>query len=175
MRSKKFIITFFVSYIFWILLGVQERLLKISSYELIFGLVVSLIVSFVCVVLDSDIKEKKDFKLDRIIAFIVYIPVFFIELLKANINMAKLSLKRNLNNNPGVVKIETSLKEEKSLMLLANSITLTPGTISVDIERDNEKNVLYIHWIDIENVDSKKYGDIIKGKFEPYIRRMLEK
>ena len=55
-------------------------------------------------------------------------------------------------------------------MLLANSITMTPGTISVDIIDD----YLYIHWIYISSEDPEVYTGIITGAFEKYIKRIIE-
>jgi multicomponent Na+:H+ antiporter subunit E len=55
-------------------------------------------------------------------------------------------------------------------MLLANSITMTPGTISVDIIDDN----LYIHWIYIRSEDPDVYTGMITGAFEKYIKRIIE-
>jgi multicomponent Na+:H+ antiporter subunit E len=71
---------------------------------------------------------------------------------------------------PGIVKVKTSLKSELAKMLLANSITMTPGTISVDIIDD----YLYIHWIFIKSEDPDVYTDIIIGAFEKYIKKIIE-
>jgi len=92
----------------------------------------------------------KDFKLanpKRWVMLIAYIPRFFYEMAKANIDVAYRVITGKIN--PGIVKISPGLKSDLSLTILANSITLTPGTLSVDT--DEERN-LYVHWI---NVDEK--------------------
>jgi multicomponent Na+:H+ antiporter subunit E len=71
---------------------------------------------------------------------------------------------------PGIVKVKTTLKSDMAKMLLANSITMTPGTISVDIIDD----YLYIHWIYISSEDPEVYTSIITGAFEKYIKRIIE-
>jgi multicomponent Na+:H+ antiporter subunit E len=71
---------------------------------------------------------------------------------------------------PGIVKVRTTLKSDMAKMLLANSITMTPGTISVDIIDD----CLYIHWIYISSEDPEVYTEIITGAFEKYIKRIIE-
>jgi multicomponent Na+:H+ antiporter subunit E len=71
---------------------------------------------------------------------------------------------------PGIVKVKTTLKSDMAKMLLANSITMTPGTISVDIIDD----YLYIHWIFISSDDPEVYTGIITGSFEKYIKRIIE-
>ena len=69
---------------------------------------------------------------------------------------------------------EADLKSDNGLSLLANSITLTPGTITLDVYEEDEKDYLYIHWINVETEDEEKAGVIIKGKFEKWIRGIFK-
>ncbi len=71
---------------------------------------------------------------------------------------------------PGIVRVKSSLKSEFAKMLLANSITMTPGTITVDIIDDD----FYIHWIYVSTDDPAVYTKKIIGKFEKYIKRFAE-
>ncbi|MBU0694279.1 MAG: Na+/H+ antiporter subunit E, partial [Candidatus Omnitrophica bacterium] len=82
-----------------------------------------------------------------------YLPVFLWEMIKANIDVAYRVLHPDLPINPGIVRVKTSLKSDTALTFLANSITLTPGTMSVDIDKDN--GVLYIHWINVRTKDTQ--------------------
>ena len=50
--------------------------------------------------------------------------------------------------NPGIVKIPTDMKSDYGIAALANSITLTPGTITMDFAEEDGQNYLYVHWID---------------------------
>lgn len=102
--------------------------------------------------------------------FIVYLFVFVWECIKANIDVAYRVLHPAMPIRPGIVKVKTSLKSDLAKMLLANSITMTPGTITVDIIGDN----LYIHWIYIRSEDPEVYTEIITGAFEKYIKRIIE-
>jgi multicomponent Na+:H+ antiporter subunit E len=88
--------------------------------------------------------------------------VFFVELVKSNIDVALRVLKPSLPINPGIVKTKTVLKSKMARMILTNSITLTPGTLTVDIEDD----ILYIHWIDVESEDIDVATEKIVKKFE---------
>jgi multicomponent Na+:H+ antiporter subunit E len=74
--------------------------------------------------------------------------------------------------NPGIVKVKTSLQSDIGLTLLANSITLTPGTLSVDIDKDN--SVLYIHWIDVQSRDIEEATRTIVERFERILRNIFE-
>lgn len=98
--------------------------------------------------------------------------MFLWECLKANIDVARRVLNPNLPINPGIVKVKTSLKSDTGLTFLANSITLTPGTLCVDI--DSEKGILYIHWIDVKTQDIDKATQIIVTKFENILKKIFE-
>jgi multicomponent Na+:H+ antiporter subunit E len=102
--------------------------------------------------------------------FIIYLFVFVWECIKANIDVAYRVLHPAMPIRPGIVKVKTTLKSDMAKMLLANSITMTPGTISVDIIDD----YLYIHWIYISSEDPEVYTGIITGAFEKYIKKIIE-
>jgi len=117
----------------------------------------------------------KDFKLanpKRWAMLIAYIPLFLYEMAKANLDVAYRVITGKIN--PGIVKISPGLKNDLSLTILANSITLTPGTLSVDT--DEERN-LYVHWI---NVDEKVLEEMprpckpICASFPKWARRIGE-
>ena len=79
----------------------------------------------------------------------------------------------SLNINPGIVKIETKLKSDYGLAMLANCITLTPGTIAMDIVEEKGSVYMYIHWIDVKTKEEEEASNIIKGAFEPWVRRIF--
>ena len=59
--------------------------------------------------------------------------------------------------------------------MLSNCITLTPGTITMDIYEDEDnKNAMYIHRIDVETEDTERASEIIKGRFEYFVRRLFK-
>ena len=101
-----------------------------------------------------------------------YAPVFLWECLKANIDVAYRVIHPNLPIKPGIVKVKTELKTDTGLTFLANSITLTPGTMSVDIDRDN--GFLYIHWINVKDKDVEGATKIIVEKFEKILIKVFE-
>lgn len=101
---------------------------------------------------------------------IVYIPVFTYQCLKSNIDVALRVLSPGLQLRPGIVKIRTSLKSEIARVFLANSITLTPGTMSVEILDDT----LYIHWIEVATDDPKAAARAIIGPFEFFLARIFD-
>ena len=102
----------------------------------------------------------------------LYIPRFLLECLKANIDVAYRVICPNLPINPGIVKVKTKLKTDTGLTFLADSITLTPGTMSVDIDRDN--GVLYIHWINVKSKETEEATKMIVEKFENILIKIFE-
>lgn len=101
-----------------------------------------------------------------------YVPVFLWEVIKANVDVAYRVAHPRLLIHPGIVKVKTSLQSDIAITLLANSITLTPGTMSVDVDQD--KGVLYIHWIDVRSRDIEAATKIIVERFEKILRKIFE-
>lgn len=106
----------------------------------------------------------------RFLYSILYCIVLFIEIMKANFDVALRVIRPSLPINPGIVIIQTELKSDIAKTILANSITLTPGTFTIDIQ--NEK--ILIHWIDVKATDIEKTTQMIGEKFEKYLRAIFE-
>lgn len=160
----RYITVFILSMIFWLMLTFE-----FSVPNLIVGAVASVITSlFFTRFFVTNVYKLLQPK--RYFWFIVYLFVFVRECIKANIDVAYRVLHPAMPIRPGIVKVKTSLKSDLAKMLLANSITMTPGTITVDIIGDN----LYIHWIYIRSEDPEVYTEIITGAFEKYIKRIIE-
>lgn len=116
------------------------------------------------------IHPEKVFNIKRWLYFLYYVPMFIYEVIKANIDVAYRVLHPRLPINPGIVKIKTNLKSEIAQTMLANSITLTPGTMTVDI-KDGD---MYIHWIDVKSKEVEEATKIISQKFEKILREIFE-
>ncbi len=96
---------------------------------------------------------------------IVYIGYMVIAIIRSTMDVAGRIVKRNIPLNPGIVKVKTKLKSKTGRMVLANSITLTPGTLSVDVKDD----FYYIHWIDVTAQDVEGASKEIVAGFEKYL------
>lgn len=108
---------------------------------------------------------------DTILPFAL-MGTFVAEMFKANVDMAKRCFGGCKNINPGVVKIPVDLKSDYGQAALANAITLTPGTITLDIADEDGKTYYYVHWIDVQETDPEKAGEAIKGRLERGLRRV---
>lgn len=106
----------------------------------------------------------------RFFWLVVYAVKFMGYVVKANFDVAYRVLNINMPIKPGIVKVRTKLKTDMARTFLANSITLTPGTLSVDLVDDH----LYVHWINISSDDPEKETDIIVGHFEKLLERVFE-
>lgn len=110
--------------------------------------------------------------LRRISFFIIYIFRFLWEMIKANLNVAYLVIHPKLPIRPGIVKIKTRLKKDSALTVLSNSITLTPGTMTLDLNEHTKE--LYIHWIYVKEVEEDKATKEISQNFERILTEIFE-
>lgn len=165
MKSR--IILFLVAFLGWCFLNWVP-----DFQHLIVGVFVAALVAF----LTGDLFVTRPHVLKhpwRYWYFVVYyLPVFFWELIKANVDVAYRVLHPDLPINPGIVKVKTILKSDTALTFLANSITLTPGTMTVDIDRDN--GILYIHWINVKAKDTENATKIIVQRFEKILKKIFD-
>lgn len=113
---------------------------------------------------------SKIFQLQRWFWFIVYIPVFLWEMAKANLDVAYRVIHPKMPINPGIVKVKTKIQSEMGRTFLANSITLTPGTLTVDIKDE----LLYIHWINVKYQDVDEASKEIVGRFENFLLKIFD-
>ncbi len=129
--------------------------------EVILGSIISAALAFILV-------KYINFNIDiffpwKLVKFVfVYIPVFIWKLILANLDVARRVLSPKIPLNPGIVKIKTDLKGDIGKLTLANSITLTPGTLSIDVEDD----FIYVHTIDVKGKTKEEKRKNISGSFE---------
>ena len=88
----------------------------------------------------------------RVYALIKLIILFFKELIMANIAVFKTVLRPKISINPGIVEVCTELKHPGEVVLLAVMITLTPGTLSINLSPDNHS--IYVHALDVPDRES---------------------
>lgn len=137
----------------------------------LFGVGVSaLIYLFICKFMDFSI--KKDIAYMRTVpVFLEYVAVLIWEIIKANLVMMKyIIIKQEYELHPVIFKINTAIKNRAVRTLLANAITLTPGTISVSMEED----CIVIHAVD-EALAVEDDGNFIFERILLKMERRLEK
>ena len=107
---------------------------------------------------------------NRWIFLLIYLPYFFYYCLRANFDVAIRVLHPDVPIRPGIVKVRTTLTSSMAKTFLANSITLTPGTLTIDIDGE----YFYVHWINIDTDSAQERTAKICGRFEPLLRRIFE-
>ena len=122
---------FVIYLIVWIILN-GNITLEIIAFGILIG---SMIYCFTCRFMDFSFeKDKKLMK--RFIFLIGYGIILVLEILKANFATIKLITTSRYEIEPVIIKFRTELKTKGARVILANSITLTPGTITVNLEED---------------------------------------
>ena len=122
------------------------------------GAVISAAVfGFLCRFMDYSL--KKELLLFRLIPFLIgYFWVLIKEIVKANVCVLKIILSPELQPEPALVYFDTKLKSGVARMMLANSITLTPGTITVSVEKQR----FCVHCLDRELAEGMEESVFVK-------------
>jgi multicomponent Na+:H+ antiporter subunit E len=158
-KVKGFVWLLVVTFVLWLAL-----ISKLDWQEFICGGLVCLIISL----FGAHIYSKLGFPsltLKGILFSLVYIIVLLWEIIKANFDVAYRVIHHKMPIKPGIVVIKTRLKSDIAKMILANSITLTPGTFTLDVIGDK----LLIHWINVKTEDTNEATSLIGHRFEKYL------
>jgi len=164
------LIYFILAFIVWLMLTWPFVNGKIDIQVTVAGLIASAIVA----VLFHEILPKEHLVFIspvRVFWALVYVPVFFYYVMKANLDVVYRALHPKMPIKPGIVKIKTILKTESGITALANSITLTPGTLTVDLTDDG---FLYVHWINVKSDDIEQATKLIARRFEWFLQKIFE-
>jgi len=147
-----------------------------GSKDLIYAAIVSVFVSFMTLDLFAQTagtaKGSKPGPLGvikRCAWFVWYVVIFIWECFKANIDVAYRVIHPELPIRPGTVKVKVALRSDIGLTFLANSITLTPGTTSIDV--DKESGYLYVHQLCVGQPGGRLR---VVERFEGILKRIFE-
>ena len=146
---------------FWLLLNGN-----VTLEIVLLGLAVTALMALLEYTLFGYTPKTERMLLRKAPVFCAYIPVLMWEILKAGWAVSKVVLFRRYKVTPTLVTFRTDLKTEFGRFLLANSITLTPGTITVQVEG----NQLTVHCLDKSMLDTSP-----DGTFQRWIRKMEDK
>ncbi len=164
------IIYFVLAFIVWVLVAWPFGDGRVDLQIVVAGL----LASFLVAILFHEILPKEHHVFIspvRVFWFLVYVPVFFYYVVRANFDVVYRALHPAMPIKPGIVKIKTDLKTDSAITALANSITLTPGTLTVDLTDDG---YLYVHWINVKTDDVEQATQLISQRFEWFLRKIFE-
>jgi len=124
-----FLYTFFIMFAFWIMLSG-----KFDLFHLMLGVISCLLVALISNDLLFEDKKKRG-RLQEAFRFIAYIPWLLYQIFIANLYVAYLALHPRMMDkiDPKIIHFKSKLKKDIANVTFANSITLTPGTITVDV------------------------------------------
>lgn len=159
-RAFPFLLVTVVLWLLWLVLAGSFDPQEVLAGGVVAVLVASLRRNGPCLLGGAEILHPK-----RVLYALAYIPFMIWSILLSNFDIARRVLSPRLDINPGIVKVRTRLQSPVGRMILANSITLTPGTLSVDIVGDD----MYIHWVDVESRDAEAATRKIAASFEKYL------
>lgn len=164
------VIYFLVAFIVWMLLTWPVIDGALDVQMVVAGLAASAVVA---VLFHEMLPKEHHVFISPVRVFwgIVYLPVLFYYIMKANLDVVYRALHPKMPIHPGIVKIKTALKTDSGITALANSITLTPGTLTVDLTDDG---YMYIHWINVKAEDVEAATEHIARQFEWFLLKIFE-
>jgi len=161
---RHYALVFGVCLLLWMLL-----VGSLDAQELLAGVVVS---AAVTLLFGSRFGILTGFRFSLLapVYILIYLGYFMVALVRANLDLALRVISPSLPINPALVEIKTTLKSPLGRLLLANSITLTPGTLTVDVLDDT----LLVHWVYCPpGTDMQQATGKIAASFERLIGRFL--
>lgn len=156
---NRFILNIILAFVWMFLNGDLYFLNFVEGF--IIGFVILLMSTY------SETSRRYFIKFFRVINFILY---FIYKLIVANFKVAYDVITPKHRMNPAIIAVPLDLKSDIGITILANVITLTPGTLSLDVS--NDKRILYVHAA-YEN-DKNKFIDEIKNEFEKKVMEIFE-
>ncbi len=156
------VVLFVTLFLFWLMLSGS-----LATDVIVVGAAASFIITYL---FRDGISLFTEFRTTpkAVLAGVLYLGYFFKELVLSNIRLALIVLSPHLPINPGIVKVRTRLKSRMGRLMLANSITLTPGTLTVELEGE----WIYIHWVTVKSADIEGATAEIVAGFERYLEVM---
>jgi multicomponent Na+:H+ antiporter subunit E len=156
---RQFAVMFATLLLFWIML-----MGSLTADTLIIGVLASLSIALL---FRNGLSFFTEFRAtpEAFVAGFLYYGYFFKELIKSNLRMAAIIISPSLPIKPGIVKVRTRLKSRMGRLMLANSITLTPGTLTVELDGED----IYVHWVRVESDDIEEATARIVAGFEHYL------
>ena len=158
----RFLITFFTLFAGWLLFT-----WSLDPGSILAGILSSLMVSALTYSIFVDESEAElRAHLPRLHYLVIFAAVLVFKMYVASFRVLWQILRGNIN--PGIVHFRTRLKTDIARVALASSITLTPGTITLDLDDDH----LVVHWLDARTTHSRYAGKLIKGAHEKLLKKV---
>ena len=146
-----FLLTAIIMFVFWILLSGELSLILVLS-----GIASSLFVAYI----SHDLligKVDIGFAAKGFLRFIRYLPWLLWQVIMSNIDLVYRTLHPAMPIDPQIIEFDTKLESDIGIAILANSITLTPGTVTIAAHKNGK---FIVHAIAAEPAESLLRGDM---------------
>jgi multicomponent Na+:H+ antiporter subunit E len=154
----RFLATASVAFLLYLLLGMSFVL-----PEIMLGMIVAIVTALISVrYLPFSFQT---FHPLRIVRALIYAPLFIWKMIVANLHIAGIVIRPQLRIHPSIIKAKTNLTNPAGKLILTSSITLTPGTLSVDTVQDD----VYVHVVDSPMTSEGEARQRIIAPFEKHI------
>ncbi|MEM3401831.1 MAG: Na+/H+ antiporter subunit E [Candidatus Hadarchaeales archaeon] len=164
MHSGKFVVTATCLFGFWLALTASANI-----EEVLAGVCVSLIIAFPSHQLLFQGDGWKKLSLSRLSHFLLYIPYYIWAEIKAHADVIYRAIHPKMPIKPGIVKVPIKVKTDFGITAVADSITMTPGTLSVDVSNE----AIYVHWINVKTTEPEAAAREISSGFERFVGRIF--
>jgi multicomponent Na+:H+ antiporter subunit E len=153
-NGVSFVMTTAILFAFWLLLSGY-----LDTFHIVSGTISSMLVAYFSSDLLFPKKVAFSKRLRRFWRFLKYLPWLLYEVFKANLDVAYRVLHPRMPIDPRIIKFKPELEDDMAIATLANSITLTPGTVT--LEADREKGFV-VHAITKQAADALLTGEMAK-------------
>jgi multicomponent Na+:H+ antiporter subunit E len=133
-------------------------------------LVTGFMAGFLVLCLPLGIKGQKRYR-DAIFQPVAFVAIYLVELVASSIRVARDVIRPDFRMQSAVVGVPLSAKSNLEITMLANLVSLTPGTLTVDLSED--RSTLYVHVMDMEDGDANAFRRKLKGTLEQRVLRLI--
>lgn len=158
--------TFVVAFLTWMLL-----IGNLNPVEVLWGVIVSAVIARVTYGFAAIDLPTWMLRPSRWLAFFELSVEFVRQIIVQNITLSIRVLRPSLPIRPGIVAVPTTLRDDVALTVLGSLMTLTPDTITMDI--DQKRGLIYVHWIDVTTTDIPTAQRLISASLEEKISRWI--
>ena len=167
MRLIRYLATFFFMFVFWLMLTFMD-----DPQLILMGVVVGAIGAYFFNELFIEGSGKESLNPKRWLWMILCVFILAKECVLASLDVAWRVLHPKMPIKPCIIRIPTHLESDWEITLLSNFITLTPGTLVVDF--DENENCLYVHWLYMREKEIEAAKKEISEVYEKYLGRVFE-
>ena len=163
MRTR-YLVLFFIAWIFWLLLTWSVQVASVITGMVVAGITSLLFGQYFY----TSIYKLRQFR--RFFTVIPFLAFFTWQTIKANFDVAWRVLHYKVPIQPAIIRVPLNVQTDMARAVLACALTMTPGTIVIDIQDD----CMYVHWIYVDKKDPDTYALERIRRYERYIQTIFD-